>query len=128
MALVVFISIALWMAIPAYLVATDSQAGFISHLYMRNDTRQLFAVGQTHADTFWPRYFRRLLGQPWPGSYVCVSCKQAMEKNSGCEVVELESSTDGGYLMGRLQRLDMAHNEAEAQRQLRQMARAKGTP
>ena len=66
------ISIALWLGLTADRVIGDRQSQRLSHLWERRGTFEPGSVYSSgHPAPFWPRYWRRLFGQPWPGTYVC---------------------------------------------------------
>lgn len=65
-------SIALWLSVTAYRVKTDGESEWLFHLWERHDSHSPESVfSSSHQAPFWPRYWRRLFGQPWPGTYVC---------------------------------------------------------
>ena len=74
MSVVVGAAVTLWMGTAAYRVRFDPSCEFIHHLWERSDTpggtlRSIIGTG--HPAPFWPQYWRRLLGKPWPGTYRC---------------------------------------------------------
>jgi hypothetical protein len=76
MAVIAANSIALWLGITADRVNHDyRKSGRVYHLWER---RGVFEPGSLfnsqHPAPFWPRYWRRLFGQTWPGSYACDQC------------------------------------------------------
>jgi hypothetical protein len=72
MAVTAATSIALWLVIAAHRVKNDSESKWIFHLWERYGSIQPGSVyGSQHRAPFWPRYWRRLFGQPWPGNYAC---------------------------------------------------------
>jgi hypothetical protein len=113
MILVAVLGVAAWLARTADLVARDPNAEMMSHLRQRRDTGEF--VVQTHpiVGAFWPRYWRRLLGQPWPGSYVCPDCLEKYERLDGHPLIDLASSDDGTELLEEMNRLDEERVEAE---------------
>jgi len=75
MRVVVGAAVVMWMATVAYRVQVDPQSRYIHHLWgERKDSpeglRRSITSTLCHAP-FWPLYWRRLLGQPWPGTYRC---------------------------------------------------------
>jgi hypothetical protein len=102
MIVVAVLAVAAWLSATAVLVARDPNAEQMSHLRKRRDTGDL--VVQTHSitGTFWPRYWRRLLGRPWPGSYVCPSCRERYERSEGHPLIDLDASDDGTKLFDKL--------------------------
>jgi hypothetical protein len=72
MAVIVALSIAFWLSVTAYRVVSDRQSQRICHLWERH---AIFGPGSVynsgHPAPFWPRYWRRLFGQPWLGTYAC---------------------------------------------------------
>jgi hypothetical protein len=52
-------------------VASDPNADAIFCVYQSPVTGKVKYLTQCNPGTFWPRYIRRLLGQPWPGDYRC---------------------------------------------------------
>src|SRR3954447_24866697 len=71
---VIAAAVVMWMAVIAYRVENDPSSRYIHHLWVRNDLPEglpRWPVGTLSVPNFWPQYWRRLLGLPWPGSYIC---------------------------------------------------------
>jgi hypothetical protein len=69
MALVALAAVATWLGGAAVRVMDDRRYGSILHHRHRPGECCGFVLFEPAP--FWPRYWRRLLGQPWPGSYAC---------------------------------------------------------
>jgi hypothetical protein len=70
MAVTAATAVALWLGIAGYRVKNDSE--WIFHLWERFGSIQPGSLyNSQHPAPFWPRYWRKLVGQPWPGSYAC---------------------------------------------------------
>jgi hypothetical protein len=126
MIVVAVLAVAAWLSATAVLVARDPHAEQMSHLRQRRDTGDL--VVQTHVitGTFWPRYWRRLLGQPWPGSYVCPSCRERHERSDGHPLIDLDSSDDGTKMLNEMSRINRQRQEAEIQALIERTRRKPG--
>ena len=67
-------AVGMWTIAVVYRVQDDAHSKCIYHLWVRKDsTEELHRSmrGTVCSAPFWPRYWRTLLGQPWPGSYKC---------------------------------------------------------
>ena len=65
-------ALSLWLGVVAYRVGTDGKSKWLYHLWERHGSEDYHSVfNSQHPIPFWPRYWRALLGRPWPGSYVC---------------------------------------------------------
>jgi hypothetical protein len=72
MAVTVASAIALWLSVTAYHVETDRDGEWIYHLWERFDSIDPGSVyNSQHRAPFWTRYWRKLIGRPWPGNYAC---------------------------------------------------------
>jgi hypothetical protein len=72
MAVTAATAVALWLGTTAFRVKNDRGSQWISHLWERYGSLQPGSIyNSQHEAPFWPRYWRRLLGQPWPGTYAC---------------------------------------------------------
>lgn len=63
-----------WLSATAFNVYRDRETYYLFHYYPWMGTDPIHGPHERfsgHAAPFWPRYWRRLLGLPWPGSYVC---------------------------------------------------------
>jgi hypothetical protein len=106
-----------WLFLTAFRVGHDLPGQTIHHLWQDHlwqggasrppgpGPSALMATGDfvvtTHPLTgfagFWPRYWRRLLGQPWPGSFRCPDCPwEKDERFFGRKLIA--SSADGVWL------------------------------
>lgn len=122
MVAVAVVGVAAWLTITASRVINDPDGDVISHLRMRTDTRGL--VTQTHpiGGVFWPRYWRRLLGQPWPGSYVCPpACRQQYERTDGHPLFDMLSGDDGNKMLGLMAQLNEIWQEGKIRQELARM-------
>jgi hypothetical protein len=113
MIVVAVIAVAAWLSATAVLVARDPNAEQMSHLRQRRDTGEL--VVQTHliTGTFCARYWRRLLGRPWPGTYVCPSCRERYKRRDGRPLTDLDASDDGTKMLNQMSRINHQRQEAE---------------
>jgi hypothetical protein len=59
------------LAIVFWLISPLSR--FRSHTHLLTDPNFRWAISSERCwrNHFWPQYWRRLLGRPWPGDYVC---------------------------------------------------------
>jgi len=72
MLVVSFLALSQWLGVVAYRVGTDPKGTWLFHLWERHGSIGSGSVfNAQHPVPFWPRYWRALLGRPWPGSYVC---------------------------------------------------------
>jgi hypothetical protein len=126
MLLVATVAVVTWMSITALAVAHDSKAKFIYHLRQNRDTGEVFVDGHLTTDTFWPRYWRRLLGRPWPGSYVCPSCRERQERLEKHPLIDLDSSDDEAKVFAEWGRIEQERRAArlKATREVRLKAQS----
>ena len=81
MAVTAIIAIVLWLSITAYRVKHDTQTAWIFHFWERYGSITPGSIyNSQHPAPFWPRYWRRLVGQPWPGTYACDPSTEASSK------------------------------------------------
>ena len=74
---VALLGVAAWLATGAVLIARDPTVFTMSHFRVRVDTGQTIRYIHPITGVFWPRYWRRLAGRPWPGNYFCPpSCRE----------------------------------------------------
>jgi hypothetical protein len=72
MSVIAFFALSLWLGLVASRVGTDPRGKWVFHLWERHGSIEPGSVfNSQHPVPFWPRYWRALLGQPWPDSYVC---------------------------------------------------------
>jgi hypothetical protein len=73
-------AVGMWMIAVVYRVQAASHKEDLFHLWVRKDLSRPedragglrgSLLGTSCCADFWPRYWRRLLGQPWPGTYRC---------------------------------------------------------
>jgi hypothetical protein len=84
-------TIGLWAIGTAVSVAFDRGTEWIYHRWERHVAEGYHAPFLTqHSISFWPRYWRKLLGLSWPGSYDC-GCKAS----STSRYAKLVSSSTG---------------------------------
>src|ERR1700710_2323696 len=80
MAMVAVAALALWPAATAVRVSSDPQNQYLSHSwrgYAETPQGPITCKFTTHPAPYFPRYWRRLVGAPWPGSYVCHDALQS---------------------------------------------------
>ena len=88
MALIVFLSGVLWLVVTADHVRNDRETGYLHHVWEREGSLWPGSVSYSqHPAPFWPRYWRRLLHQPWPGSYVC-DPREGYQRFARCAVTK----------------------------------------
>jgi hypothetical protein len=94
---IAFFALSLWLGLVAYRVGTGPGGKWVFHLWERHGFIEPGSVfNSQHSVPFWPRYWRALLGQPWPGSYVCdEACTKTWER-VGRIVVTVPYDTIGG--------------------------------
>lgn len=73
MLVVAAFSVASWSAGTAYKVQHDPGSRWVRHVWVRDGGPDDYPNPTTTAcvPTFWPQYWRKLLGRPWPGTYAC---------------------------------------------------------
>jgi hypothetical protein len=105
-------AVAAWLLVTADRVRHDPHAEEMSHLRLCRDTAEV--VVQTHPiqGVFWSRYWRRLLGQPWPGSFICPSCRERYERSEKRKLIDLASSDDGQKMMDAMAAIQKERQEA----------------
>lgn len=132
MVAVAVVGVAAWLTITAVRVANDPNGGGMRHLRMRIDTRELVTQGHPVEGAFWPRYWRRLLGQPWPGSYVCpIACREQHERIDGHILIDLISSDGNFDMLAVMAQLDRRWQDEKFRQTLATMekdAKAKSSP
>jgi hypothetical protein len=72
-----------WLILAADQIRREPNASTLCHLGRFLDNGESFTYG--HASSrwiFWSKYWRKVLGQPWPGSFAC-PCKAELEKTFG---------------------------------------------
>jgi hypothetical protein len=62
------VGLGLWTGSACYRELTEPSRSWLYH--MTKGRLNTLTVDQ-HPAPFWPRYWRRLLGRPWPDTYVC---------------------------------------------------------
>lgn len=74
MAVVASAALVLWLAVTAARVCDDRESSNLYHYWHRYGDHRISSSIEAMCNEpapFWPRYWRRLLGFPWPGSYDC---------------------------------------------------------
>lgn len=65
-------ALVVWLGLALYRVTTDRTGGGLYHVWEHPVSGRYHSISlSSHPAPFWPRYWRKLLGQPWPGTYVC---------------------------------------------------------
>jgi hypothetical protein len=59
-----------WLSMTAIRVLNDQAHGGLVHMQPDENASSGFSF-VWHPAPFWPRYWRRVIGQMWPGSYAC---------------------------------------------------------
>ncbi len=98
--------IALWLAGTAWRVHQEPR-GQIVHMMQDRSNGALSLPGHSLPPSFWPHYRRALLGQPWPGDYLC-HCR--LNPDPGKR--ELASAADSGPLIPAFDRVSAAYRLA----------------
>lgn len=96
MVLVACAGVAGWLLLAAERVRTEPGSGTVCHLGRYRDNGEPFAYGHGSSPrVFWSKYWRKVLGRPWPGSFAC-PCKSEFERDfgRGREVEYLATSND----------------------------------
>jgi hypothetical protein len=70
MAGVAIVVLSTWLSTTAVRVRNDQAHGGLLHMQADDNASSGFSFVWHHAP-FWPRYWRRVIGQAWPGSYTC---------------------------------------------------------
>lgn len=74
MVMVAIAGLIFWLGATAFDVYRDRETYYLFHYYPWMGTDPIHGPQERfsgHPAPFWPRYWRRLLGLPWPGSYIC---------------------------------------------------------
>ena len=117
-----FVGVATWLTITAARVVSDPNGDGMCHLRMRIDTRELVTQGHPIQGVFWPRYWRRLLGQPWPGTYVCSpACRERHERIDGHPLFDMLSGDGGFDMLAVMGQLDRPWQEERVRQELARM-------
>jgi hypothetical protein len=109
MGVVAAVAVAAWLGVTARRGARED--GVVWHAWLRPDTGELSVHGHGEPGTFWPRYRRALLGQPWPGDYPC-RCRTHPDPG----LVELASASESGPVIALTERLSGPHQRAVGHR------------
>jgi hypothetical protein len=83
MMLVAALGLVFWLILAAVQLWREPDASTLCHLGRFCDNGEPFAHG--HASSpwiFWSKYWRKVLYQPWPGSFAC-PCKAELERTFG---------------------------------------------
>jgi hypothetical protein len=106
MAVVAGTAVGMWMITVAYRIQAETHDEFLYHLWVLKDSPnepRRSIMGTLCRAPFWPRYWRRLLGQPWPGSYTCRCDDPHYAINGGIsQFYALVGSRTGPYYGDRL--------------------------
>ncbi len=105
MVIVAFAAVVSWLTITARRVSRAES--HIWHVWMRRSTGEITVHGHAEPGTFWPRYRRALLGQPWPGDYPC-QCRASPDP----DLIEQASAPESGPLLSFSERLSIPHRKA----------------
>ena len=74
MVAVVGAAVMTWIAVTAYRIEHDVQHSWLHHHWAVKALPGISyppSIGTFCQSPFWPRYWRTLLGQPWPGTWKC---------------------------------------------------------
>jgi hypothetical protein len=72
MIVVSVVATSMWLGVITSRVRNDPRGQGLYHLWERHGSEEYHSVfNSQHPSPFWPRYWRTMLGRPWPGSYVC---------------------------------------------------------
>jgi hypothetical protein len=119
---VAVVGVAAWLTITAVRVVNDPNGDGMCHLRMRVDTRELVTQSHPVKGVLWPRYWRRLLGQPWPGSYACPpACRERYERIDGHPLFDLLSGDGGFDMLAVMAQLDRPWQEEKTRQRLARM-------
>jgi hypothetical protein len=117
MIVVAVVSVLLHTALTAFHVGYDLECRWVSHVWERTDDP---GDGDRRTTTtvcvapFWPQYWRRLLGRPWPGAFRCECSKEyrmlAIGRGTECRPHRYLSSRavsreEAGWVQASLQSL-----------------------
>jgi hypothetical protein len=106
-------AIAAWLLVTADRVRRDPQGEQMSHLRLGRDTAEVVVHTHPIQGVFWSRYWRRLLGQPWPGSFVCPSCRERYERAERRKLIDLGSSDDAQKMFDAMAKIRRGRQEAK---------------
>jgi hypothetical protein len=75
-------TLALWPAFTVYRIYTDLNSRWMYHTWERRGVEGYHDSRiTTHPAPFWPRYWRGLLGLPWPGTFTCADqCDESLNR------------------------------------------------
>lgn len=119
---VALVGVTAWLITTAVRVARDPNAESMVHLRQYRDTGEVVVHAHPIVRVFWPRYWRRVLGQPWPGSYACPSCRERYERAENRQLIDLASSADGFEMLEAMNRINEERVEAKMKELLKQVA------
>lgn len=102
--LVAVVGLLFWLIVAADQLRREPNASTLCHLGQFRDNGEPFAHG--HASSYWiywSKYWRKVLYQPWPGSFAC-PCKAELERTfgRGRKVEYLATSNDMNEMNERL--------------------------
>jgi hypothetical protein len=103
---VVALALVLRMIVAGVQVAREPNIGTLCHLGRYRDDGSLFVYGHASTPaTYWGKYWRRVLGLPWPGGFVCPGCAEQQQREFGRPVVHLELANGMEVLHDRMAEL-----------------------
>jgi hypothetical protein len=123
MVVVAIAGAAAWLIVTAVGVVHDPNYQTLSHVRMRLDNREVVTHSHPIEGVFWSQYRRRLLGQPWPGSFACPSCLEKYERIEGRKLLDLATSDDSGEMLSLMSRIDREREQARMKGLLEQAGR-----
>lgn len=106
MALVAVVGLGARLGLTAWDVAARPEDR-IWHLWMDEETGSMILSGHGEPESFWPRYWRALLGRGWPDGYVC-TCRSAAVPGR----VELGAAGDNASLLAMMNAYEMPSRRA----------------
>ena len=109
MVLVAMTGVVSWLTGTAVHVHRDPSSFVLCHIRQNLVSGECYGITHGGWDgTFWSRYRRALLGQPWPGSYQCPCTEKYRKPN----FVEIYSCVDQKEFHDRMLRLGQEWNES----------------
>jgi hypothetical protein len=100
------LAVALHLVVAGVRVAREPDVATLCHLGRHRDDGSLFVYGHAATPaTYWGKYWRRVLGLPWPGGFVCPGCAERQGREFGRPVEHLEMANGMEVLHERMAEL-----------------------
>ena len=102
---IVALAILLRLIVVGFQVWRQPNLSTLHHLrrFVHNNEPYVYSHGTNPAE-YWAEYWRKVLGLPWPGGFVC-SCKAQQENEFGKATVDVETSHEMDLLIDHMNKL-----------------------